>query len=446
MHGSGQRDKILIALARGFRSYVDVVQIFVLKKDLLAGYLQLSPDGKDEGVRQYKMTLTEDSLVSQVVKEGTMYLGPVPAEDGISRDILLGVGLEDVKDVALVPVQIKDRTICLALGHRGDQAMPALLHGALSRLGSAGSAALKSMILRKKRATAPQKVVAPARAPHEDLIDALGNGGAAAQEAVEKLPTMGNEAMDALIARFPGDVALGFASSNSPLRPVSECSALLKALVGFGRDVVPAITHLLHHADSENRFYATFMLSELVFPEAIVALAARLRDEDASVRWIAAQALKRFKSFEHFDTLLMDLYEDLGRHDSDARQKACEAFGNLGDGSVVKALTDLLTDTEAVVVESAHTALVNLTKVEMGLDKAAWLVWWDVHRDEHRLRWLIDGLVHEDGKLRSSSATELAELTGMTYGYESDLPIEERVAVRDKFLEWWETTGQEEFC
>ena len=256
---------------------------------------------------------------------------------------------------------------------------------------------------------------------------------------------MGYEAMEALIERFPGDVAVGFSSSYAPLRPVSECGALLKALAGFGRDAIPAITPLLLHGDNETRFYAVYLLSELVFPEAIVLLAARLQDDDRSVRWIAAQVLKRFSTFDHYETVMSDTFTLLGSPDAMVRRKACEALGNLGDAGVAKALLNLLGDPDPEVKSTAHEALVALTKEDLGEEQDDWMPWLEQHLGQHRIQWLVDGLIHDDLRIRSTAAVDLADITGMTFGYDPELPVEQREVVHEKFLHWWETSGIHEF-
>ncbi len=156
MHGAEGRDELMEALSRGARQYLDRVQIYLCKKTLLEGYMELGwRKQEDADVRD--LTLSADTCpeISDALGEGMVYVGAMPESDDL-REVLTRAGMEDSGGLALVPVLIGPRPICLMLGYaeNAEEASP-LLFGPLAQLATAASTALKSFILRKKNPTGP---------------------------------------------------------------------------------------------------------------------------------------------------------------------------------------------------------------------------------------------------------------------------------------------------
>jgi hypothetical protein len=269
----------------------------------------------------------------------------------------------------------------------------------------------------------------------------IERGGEAGAQALERLTASGTPVIRELIERFPGRLRFDRGAPRTQLPPVGECSAVLRALVAFGRQVLLHIPPLFHHTDADVRFYATYLMSELVYPEGVALLATRLQDSDPETRRVAAQILRRFKEMEQFPGVLLDLRSDLTNPDSRPRRAAVEALSALGDGESVPALADLLEDSDFGVRESALNALVSLTKQDFGPSARRWLTWWERNAHRHRVEWLIDGLVHKAPEIRASAAGDLLEITGESFGYSFDLGRREREAVRRKFVDWWAEQG-----
>jgi HEAT repeat protein len=195
----------------------------------------------------------------------------------------------------------------------------------------------------------------------------------------------------------------------------------------------------------ETRFYVTYLLSELVYPEAVALLATRLQDKDNEVRRIAALTLGKFREMDQFPGVLLDLRADLQNPDPRPRRAAIEALAALGDAESVPPLIKLLADPDQVVVETAVNALVTLTKQDLARNEKRWQAWWERNSHRHRLEWLIDGLVHKAPDIRSAAIAELEQLTGLTFGYSFDMPRREREGIRRRFVDWWAEVGIEQF-
>jgi HEAT repeat protein len=400
--------------------------------------------------------------------------------------VIHAAGFPYAQGLVLLPVVIKKKTICLLLGCYTEQPAPHHVRAPLTELAEEAAMALAELIVRRKTvptqpirplrartaplpAEAPHKSVisdiggpeetgGPEREPEKEaaepeaealepspeseigaqiistLLDQLEQGGETAQNAENALRTLGKPAVEALIARFPGRLRVDRHATRKPIPPVDECSSVLRGLAALGRPALPAVAPLLRHTDAEHRFYATYLFSELTYPEAVALVARQLHDSDAGIRQIAARVLRHFKETVHFPLVLDELRNDLSNPNPRPRRGAVEALGALGDGQAVPSLTELLRDPDTTVVESARRALVNLTKQDFGLNEKHWLIWWERNLHRKRIEWVIDGLLHSDPDIRAASSAELHEITGESFNYRVDMPLKERESIRQRYL------------
>jgi len=435
MHSAKHRDELLLALGRGAYHYLDWIQIYVFKHNEMQGFLRIS-DGKVniEGVKQDKLSLQMPSSFNKALESGQLHLGLLSRVD--SNELLSAAGISPVDELAIVPIQIRNRSICLLVGHRKTKPLHDQLVGPLTRLAGAASSALSSLIIRRKRSTSVVSLMSISSEMAE-VITTLDQGGPQAQALMSKVPTMGTGMLEALISQFPGRLTVSYITDAAPPPPVSECGLLLKAILQFGKPAVKAITPLLLHSEKEVRFFATYLLSELVFPESMSLLANRLRDSESQIRWIAGLSLRRYRHLDNFAAAPAELREDLASPDPDVFQMAAEALAILRDTVAVPMLLERIIDPDQKAAWAAHEALVSLTKQDFGLVEEKWLEWWMNNEGRDRGEWLIEGLVHMDETIRRSAIMDLADLTGMTFGYKADLPPEELQAIHDKFIKWW---------
>jgi hypothetical protein len=115
---------------------------------------------------------------------------------------------------------------------------------------------------------------------------------------------------------------------------------------------------------------------------------------------------------------------------------AAGALAELTDPDGIPALMDAL-QASAPVSDSAHRALVQVTKQDFGNSRRRWLAWWERHRFQSRVDWLFEGLAHKASEIRMSAAAELRMMTGQYFGYHFDLPKREREEARERWLAWW---------
>jgi hypothetical protein len=296
-------------------------------------------------------------------------------------------------------------------------------------------------------ATAPKRYLGPPRSlerepsPVEDLIEALERGGPSTKQAEERLLSLGKGGIEALVERFPGALRFDRTTLGNLLPPVGECSTLLRALLSFGRPAISSIAPLLHHHSVDTRFYAAYILSELVYPESVALLATCLQDRDLDVRRIAIRTLHKYSELSRFKDVLEELRHDLSNPEPRPRKAAIEALAAMGDSASVPILVEMLSDADRGVARAALEGLVSLTKRDFSLNRREWLAWWELSRNRHRIEWLIDGLLHADSGIRESSVIELEALSGLRLGFRREMPRGELEVMRNRYIEWWNVEG-----
>jgi HEAT repeat protein len=157
-------DELLIAFALGASYYMRHIQIYARQRDELLGYIKIDNGMLDlKEIRAQHFPLEGASLISRVAAKGEIYVGPAP-DTGPSAAILAEYGVEGVVDLALVPVGLKGRTFCLALGHDEDQVLAEEVEVALGQLAAATGQALTSRYAQQEREVSmPEVLSLPAR-------------------------------------------------------------------------------------------------------------------------------------------------------------------------------------------------------------------------------------------------------------------------------------------
>src|SRR5207253_4451822 len=121
---------------------------------------------------------------------------------------------------------------------------------------------------------------------------------------------------------------------------------------------------------------------------------------------------------------------------------AAEALGALRDVPAVPRLIELIKHSDAAVASGARKALIEITKQDFGTSRWRWRSWWERHRDEPRVEWMLEGLAHAEAEVRLSASEELRGLSNDEYfGYAFDGPKREREDARKKWIDWLRTHG-----
>jgi HEAT repeat protein len=270
--------------------------------------------------------------------------------------------------------------------------------------------------------------------------------GAGDEQAEGELLRLGERAMRGIMARFPGP--LGFERSRiaamaSPPR-ASECGPVLRLVARERKVALPFVLEKLVDPDTESRGWATHLLCELPYVEAIAPLLLRLRDVDASTRVSAAHALAAIARV-YADDVRASVLGMARSADPIDRASAARAMAELREPTLVPDLVRTLADGDEGVVGAAHAALVQVTRQDFGLDARPWMRWWEQNQSRHRVEWLIDALTHDAAELRRAAGEELRATSREYFGYSSDLPARDRERSQQRYRDWWITEGRARF-
>jgi hypothetical protein len=245
----------------------------------------------------------------------------------------------------------------------------------------------------------------------------------------------GDTAVGALMARFPGPLS----EPSTPGTPASECGPILRALVAIGSRAAPFLTIRTADEDPKVRRWATFVLGEIPGRDAALSIAGRLLDSAPEVRRAALASARRAQADGVTRRTIRAHIEGLARDKNlptEARCSAIEALADIREREAIPTLLQFIEDKDRSIARASRWALSVLTRQDFGKDAAAWKNFWQEHRNQDRFEWLVESLNHEKRDLRRAAAEELRSFVGTDFGYDADLPLEERTSAQEKFHAW----------
>jgi hypothetical protein len=286
-------------------------------------------------------------------------------------------------------------------------------------------------------------VIVDVATEYVDLVEKVLDTGD--DDAETQLLRGGGYAMPAIMQKFPGPLTIEKERlEKDPLPRVAECGPVLRLIASQRRTALPFVLAHVEAPDAESRFWATYLLTELVYADAIDAAVARVFDEDAKVRR-AARAAVHALAEAHPAPVVERLGEFTLAQTVELRVRAIEALAETREPSAVPVLLPLLEENQAEIAAATEKALMTLTRQDFGLESDKWTQWWGQNKGRHRLEWLIDSLGHEHRKMRLQAGEELKWITKESFGYFDDLPRRERERAQKRFRDWWENIGRVRF-
>ncbi len=279
----------------------------------------------------------------------------------------------------------------------------------------------------------------------DTILDRLLAGEADEGDEGE-LVRQGERAMRVIMARFPGPVTFDRTRIATMASPplASECGVIMRLVARERRVALPFVLQRLSDSNAEARGWATHLLCELPYPEAIPFLIVALRDPDDGTRASACHALAAVAR-SHGQAVreaLLELAMGVAFVD---RLGAIRAMSEIRDPLMVPGLIQALGDHEENVAAAARDALVTVTCQDFGADARAWLRWWEANGARHRVEWLIDSLMHEVANVRRLAGEQLRALSKEYFGYGSELPSRDRERAQQRYRDWWVTEGRGRF-
>ena len=266
------------------------------------------------------------------------------------------------------------------------------------------------------------------------------------ERAEAELLRQGASAMPAILATFPGPTKVTPTGEQESFPSFSGCGPVLRLIASQRKVALPYILPLVPSEDEDKRFWATFALTELAYPEAMPVLVPRLFDASARVRRAARLAVAAVSRVygEH-------VARELGRVARDgqaARQKRLEIvqlLEEVREPLAVPTFIALLEDPDRTLAEAALHALCVVARHDLGADVKKWKSWWNAHSSKHRIEWLIEALMHESMPVRKEASEELKAITKEYFGYYPDEARRDREKAQARYKEWWSTEGRLKF-
>jgi HEAT repeat protein len=275
------------------------------------------------------------------------------------------------------------------------------------------------------------------------LVDRLLMGDDVAES---ELLRDGQAAMPAVMARFPGPLRIHREQLKEPLPRVADCGPILSVIARMRRVALPSVLPFVSSDDIDLRTWATFLLVELSYPEAVDALVPRLFDADPRIRLVARAASRRIATVAQ-EALL----GALGRVLRDPRATrhgkigVLETLGDIREPLAVPLLIRYLEDEDEEVATVARRSLIQITRQDFARETKKWLGWWGANANRHRIEWLVDALVDETPGIRRAAGDELKALTNESFGYYDDLTKTERERAQQRYRDWWSSEGRARF-
>lgn len=267
------------------------------------------------------------------------------------------------------------------------------------------------------------------------------------QPLVDALLPLGEVALSALAARFPGPL---WVNRNKTLQggPAGrDISAIARAMYAFEDRAVPHLAELMLAARAETRLCAILLANQHVCAELLQPVYKCLFDSEAQVRMQAAAALPMFRNVMAFGETRALLRKTAAAENEPiaARQAALEAISVLRDAGSIEVLAKLCTHPTRQLSVPAHRALMAITGQDFGDADKKWRAWFGKNKERHRVEWLIDGLMHPEERMRSIASIELQKLTQVYHGFTANAGKREREEAQQRYRTWWQSEGRKLF-
>ncbi len=264
--------------------------------------------------------------------------------------------------------------------------------------------------------------------------------------ACDLLLGIGEDAITKLVAHFPGPLHYDRYQQEGRLRRVGSHGPLLKALIHFGKEAVPHLLPLLDSRESDVRFYATFLFSEMKYPEVLDSLALRLFDRDRQIRAIAIDVIRRFEIFPEYRWALKKVVHVLDdpAEDIEKKQIAAGILGELGEPSAGENLIELLNAADGKLLQISRRSLVKICFQDFGYSEKIWSIWYSENRGRSRIEWAIGGLTGGDESIRLASLQSVEKMVGDAVSIPSPpLNMLQFKELQQRLQTWWERTGRD---
>ncbi len=291
----------------------------------------------------------------------------------------------------------------------------------------------------------PRSVMVEMKEEIDRLVERILAPGRFDEPAAKLLVGIGDDALGKLIRHFPGPLTYDRYQESGKLPRVGQHGPLLRTLLMFEDKTVPFVLPLFESRDSDVRFYATFLFSELKYPSSLGALTARLFDNDRQIRVLAIDVMRAFQKYPEYRWAMREVLSVLTSANSglDAKRIAAEALGELKEQSAVGIVAEMLASVDTVLVERCHRALIKITFTDFGFSAERWGAWWKKNRQRHPLEWAIDSVAHAKEPIRNAAHRELRNAAREALEWpQGPINHKQRLDIQKKLRVWWSQEGK----
>jgi len=212
---------------------------------------------------------------------------------------------------------------------------------------------------------------------HNTLVAAVGLSALSGCGTFDNVPRGTKSLLQVLVPQTSPSEAADMATDQYSAENRYRGTTLLSN-AEFGGDGVYLELYLdgMDDQDSGVRSASVRALGRHGDPEHVGLIIKALEDENIIVRIEAARALQRVHSYEAVEPLIGIIDED-DESSADVRAAAADALGQYRENSVVQALISALQDSRLVVNDRVQHSLLVLTGQNFGLDRRAWIDWYN---------------------------------------------------------------------
>jgi HEAT repeat protein len=168
----------------------------------------------------------------------------------------------------------------------------------------------------------------------------------------------------------------------------------------------------LESNDRVKRFFAIYFLYAVRYPAALELLARRIYDSEPRNRYLAADALRTYRTEPAYRRIVQSLRDHLKVPVVEAQVATVQVLGQLRDPSCVPSLIPLVVSPRQALARASASALTVICTQAFGANVARWAEWWQTHFNKPREAWLVEGMRHDDPGIRRIAAREFQLLTG----------------------------------
>lgn len=234
------------------------------------------------------------------------------------------------------------------------------------------------------------------------------------QAAIARLVELGTACDELLRERFPGTIGFDPFALDARLPPFAECSGLLALIAARGEHAAAVVMPQIDSDDRGRRFFAIYYLLAVRYSPGLDALARRLFDTEPRNRYLAVEALYRYRQEDGYKRILQSLRDQLKVPVYETQVATAQILGQLREATAVPALIPLVVSPQRALASAATSALAVICAQAFGSDVARWAEWWQSHYTRPREAWLVEALRHSDTAITRIAHNELVRLTGRT--------------------------------